>query len=94
MKAYCVLAHAAFEEFIEAIVIAVLDHSVERWIIERKADDVIIGLLCWYGPNLKIDDDENSAETKPFDYLRPIIIEAKVAFSRYVHQTMVFRFFI
>jgi len=80
-----VLCHAAFEEFVEAVVLAVAKHSVNQWITARKATDVVVALLCWHGAKLRIDDDENSPETKPFDYLRPLLEKAKVAFSYEVH---------
>lgn len=86
VKAYCVLAHAAFEEFIEAVVLAVIDNAVNKWIKQRTSDDVLIALLCWHGAKLKIDDDENSPETKPFDYLRVLINDAKAAFSQFVRH--------
>lgn len=85
VRAYCVLCHAAFEEFVEAVVLIVAKHSVDQWITARKTTDTVIALLCWHGAKLKIDDDETSAETKPFDYLRPLLQNAKAAFSREVH---------
>ncbi|HEY0722566.1 MAG TPA: HEPN domain-containing protein [Pyrinomonadaceae bacterium] len=86
VRAYCVLSHAAFEDFIEAVVLAVCGHAVDQWITARKTTDVVLALLCWNGAKLTIDDDENSPETKPFDYLRPLVENAKAAFSREVHM--------
>jgi hypothetical protein len=86
VKAFCVLSHAAFEEFIEQVVLAVSSHAVDRWLARKRVNDVILALLSWHGAKLKIDDDEGSPETKPFDYLRPLIVEAKAEFSRKVHN--------
>jgi hypothetical protein len=86
VRAYCVLSHAAFEEFVEAVVLTVASGAVQDWMVKRKATDVIISLIAWNGAKLKIDDDEASAETKPFDYLRSLVNEAKAAFSREVNK--------
>jgi hypothetical protein len=86
VRAYCVLSHAAFEEFIETAVVAVSSHAVDQWIARKRVNDVIPALLSWYGAKLKIDDDERSPETKPFDYLLPLIEEAKAEFSRKVYN--------
>jgi hypothetical protein len=86
VKAYSVLCHAAFEDFVEAVVLKVADHSVRQWALARKATDVVLALLCWHGAKLKIDSDVNNNETKPFDYLRPLLDDAKAAFSREVNR--------
>src|SRR5262245_6354038 len=84
VKAYSVLCHAAFEEFIEDVVLTVADHSVNQWIMAKKHTDVIMALLSCHGAKLKIDQDEKSPEKKPFDYLRPLVEEAKATFSKEV----------
>ena len=90
VRAYCVLSHAAFEDFIEAVVLAVCGHSVDQWITARKTTDVIVALLCWNGAKLIINDDENALEIKPFDYLRPLLENAKAAFSRSAYESWCF----
>ena len=82
VRAYCVLCHAAFEDFVEAVALTVASNAVDRWILARKINDVIPALLAWNGAKLKIDGDDTTPETKPFDYLRPLIEEAQSAFSR------------
>lgn len=62
------------------------DYATNQWLYHRKISDVIIALLCWHGAKIKIDDDETSLETKPFDYLRPLIDNAKSCFSREVNR--------
>ncbi len=86
VRAYCVLSHAAFEEFVEAVVLTVANHAVDRWIVDRKVNDVVPALLAWHGAKLQVDDNENNQETKPFDYLRPLIENAKAAFSLEVYK--------
>jgi len=85
VKAYCILAHAAFEEFIEGVALGVTEYATNQWLLQRKVSDVIIALLCCHGAKIKIDDDENTSETKPFDYLRPVINDAKASFSKEIY---------
>lgn len=86
VRAYCLLAHAAFEEFIEAVASEVLERVVNDWLLHRTVSDVLLTLLCWHGSALKIDTNEGSAETKNFDYLRPLIDDAKAALSYEIHN--------
>jgi hypothetical protein len=88
VRAYCVLCHAAFEDYMETVVLAVASHAVDQWVAvtPRKINDVVPALLSWHGAKMKIDDNENSPEQKPFDYLRPLILQAKGAFSREVFK--------
>jgi hypothetical protein len=86
VKAYCLLSHAAFEEFIEGVALGLTDYATQQWLSYRKVSDVIIALLCSHGGKIIIDEDENSPETKPFDYLRPLIDDAKASFSKAIHK--------
>ncbi len=52
----------------------------------RKYSDTLVALTCYYKLELKSDNDENSRETKVFDYLRPIFDNAKEKFSYDVHH--------
>ncbi len=86
VRAYCVLCHAAFEDYMETLVLTVASHAVDQWIIARKINDVIPALLSWNGAKIKINDNEKAPETKPFDYLRPLVLNAKSSFSREVFK--------
>ncbi|HNP84400.1 MAG TPA: HEPN domain-containing protein [Nitrospira sp.] len=86
VKAYCMLSHAAFEEFFEGIALSLTEYATNKWLAERKVNDILIALLCWHGAKMKIDDDETSPEKRPFEYLRPLVDSAKVSFSREVHK--------
>src|SRR6185436_7360169 len=63
VKAFCVLSHAAFEEFVESVVLTVAAHAVDQWTSARKVNDVIPALLAWHGAKLKIDENEKNPET-------------------------------
>lgn len=86
VKAYCILAHAAFEEFIERVALGLMDYATERWQSQRRTSDVILALLCRYGEKMQIDDNETSPEKKPFDYLRLLVENAKKSFSQDIHR--------
>lgn len=36
VKAYCILSHAAFEEFIEGVAIGLADYATNQWLSQRK----------------------------------------------------------
>jgi RiboL-PSP-HEPN len=86
VKAYCILAHAAFEEFIEGVALGLMDYATQRWQFQRRMSDVILALLCRHGEKLEIDNDETSTGIKPFDYLRPLVENAKTSFSKEIHK--------
>jgi len=86
VRAYCVLCHAAFEDYMENVALNVASHAVDQWVYARKINDVIPSILTWHGAKMKINDNEKSPEQKPFDYLHPMIIEAKASFSREVFK--------
>lgn len=86
VRAFCVLAHAAFEDFVERVALRVVSTACDSWLTKRQINDVLLLLLAWSGQKLKIDDDEKTSETSCFDYLRPILEESKNAFARAIHN--------
>jgi hypothetical protein len=86
VRAYCVLAHAAFEDFVERVALRVVNSAYDAWLTKRQINNVLLLLLAWSGQKLKIDDDDKNPETTCFDYLRPILEEAKDAFARAIHN--------
>ena len=86
VKAYCVLCHAAFEEYFEDVARAVMKRCIKEWIHSRKYTDTLVTLVSYYGQKLVIDHDENTNETKVFDYLRGIFKEVESKFSRTVYK--------
>jgi hypothetical protein len=81
VKAYCVLSHAALEDYFESVALRVMQRAFAEWLHNRKVTEALLTLACYYGLQLKIDEDERNAETTVFDYLRPILEEAKKRFS-------------
>jgi len=86
VRAYCVLAHAALEEFIEKIALHVMTRSIDEFITKQKYRDTLLTLTTHYGLRLRLDDDESTTERKGYDYLRPLLQEAKDKFSGTVYR--------
>jgi len=86
VRSYCVLSHAAFEDFVENVVLRVAADAVENWLYKRAASDVALTLLSWSGQRLLIDDDSTTSEILIFDRLRRMLEDAKSQFSIEVHN--------
>jgi len=69
VKAFCVLAHAAFEEFVEDLTKLALEEARSAW-LGKKFSYATIALLGRYGPCIKISDDEEKAQDRFFDQVR------------------------
>jgi len=84
VKAYCLLSHAAIEEYVEEVVLKIMQRSIDDWTTKRKIVDGLLTLISYYGLRLKIDEGED--ETKIYDYLRKILKEAKEKFSHDIEK--------
>lgn len=85
VKAYCILCHAAFEEYFEEVALKVMTFSVTHWLNKThtvKTTETLMTLACYYGLKFKIDEDEKNLETPIRDYLRKIFEEVKRKFSK------------
>ncbi|WP_447904104.1 HEPN domain-containing protein [Stenotrophomonas geniculata] len=69
VKAFCVLAHAAFEEFVEDLSRLALEDARNAW-IGKRFSYATIALLGSYGPYVKISDDEKKPQKRLFDQVR------------------------
>lgn len=86
VRSYCVLSHAAFEDYVERIVLRVATDAVDNWLCKRLASDVALTLISWSGQRLQIDDNPATPEILCFDSLREMLKEAKSLFSKEVHN--------
>lgn len=86
VKAYCILCHAAFEEYFETIALRVMTKSIDCWLHDRKYNDTLVTLVSYYGLKLKVNLDESNEEIKIFDYLRDVFDEVKKMFSKDVYE--------
>ena len=86
VRAYCVLSHAALEEYIESFALYVMERSVDNFILKQEVTDTLLTLTAYYGLKIEVDEDESADETKAFDQLRPLLENAKTRFSYSVHR--------
>jgi hypothetical protein len=69
VKAYCVLAHAAFEEFVESISMLAASEARDAW-LARKPYLPVKALLLAYDFRLSILEDESEPQDRFFDQVR------------------------
>ncbi|MET4219417.1 hypothetical protein ABIB00_004638 [Bradyrhizobium sp. LB14.3] len=84
VKAYCLLAHAAFEDFVEKISFALMKFSIEHWYETRVIAQPLLALCISYGAKLKIEEIEEAEQPRHFDALRKVFDDVKQAHSRAV----------
>lgn len=86
VKAYCILAHAIFEEFVETLSLEVMNHSTNEWLTKRSLSAALIALCLFYNSKLSIEEDEDKDQPRSFDALRESIDEAKRAHSLTIYN--------
>src|ERR1700749_3610873 len=67
IKAFCILAHAAFEEFVERVSLALMVNTIENWYKDRSLGPPLIALLLFYGRRLEAVDNEDDDQKRNFD---------------------------
>lgn len=83
VKAYCVLSHAALEDFFEKISLLLMEHlNLALYDKRRRIDRGLLIFLKTYGSEIKIEDETRTT----FEYLRESLDKAKRSFSDYVHN--------
>lgn len=80
VKAFCVLAHAAFEEFAEEISLIVVKAAKDAW-LHQKFSKAAVALLLAYHSKLDIIDEESQKQDKTFDQVRKKLDECAAAHS-------------
>lgn len=69
VKAYCVLAHAVFEEFVEEVSLVALKAAKGAW-LSKKFSAGTVALLLSYGGDFSIAENEDVDQEKVFDQIR------------------------
>lgn len=80
VKAFCVLAHAAFEEFAEDIALIVVQAAKDAWLNQRFSKASVAMLLA-YSSKLDIVEEEATKQSKVFDQIRTKLDECAAAHS-------------
>jgi hypothetical protein len=72
VKAYCVLAHAAFEEFVEEISLLATRAAKDAW-RDKNFSGILIPLILHYGSPLSIPEKEENAQERIADQIRKCV---------------------
>lgn len=76
VKSFCVLCHAAFEDFAEELSLGVASHALEKWNQpKREVGQILLCLTSFYGAKLTIEVDESKTQDRANDQLRKEIDE-------------------
>ena len=78
VKAFCILCHAAFEDFAEDLSLIVCENSLRKWNTpKREVDIVLLSLAAFYGANIGIEEKENLSQLPVNDMLRKELDEIR-----------------
>lgn len=69
VRSYCVLSHAAFEEFVENICLYTLNEIEDKFINTQRISYSTLCLLHFNGNTKTIDDDSWDDNDRIYDYL-------------------------
>lgn len=86
VRAYCVLSHAALEEYFEGIALYVMKQSINDYVLHKRVRDSLLTLTAYNQLELKVNEDESTDEIRTFDVIRPMLEDVKTRFSRSVHK--------
>lgn len=82
VRSFCILSHAAFEEFVENICIKVADEMVSAFKITQRIRYTTLSFIHFNSNAEEIGD--NGLGSTLFDYFKNKLEEAKLTFSNYV----------
>ena len=80
IRAFCVLAHAAFENFAEELALALMQESVSQFENHKKISFTLLTLIHFHSESISVDKISN----RQYDYIRAISLDAKKSFSKLV----------
>ncbi len=86
VKAYCLLTHAAFEQYFEELCLSMMTSAVETWTLSRKLTDCLLMLLARYGMRYELSSDDDGPDIKIYDHVRLMAEEVKRRYSRDIHE--------
>lgn len=89
IKAYCVLGHAAFEQYFEHVALKVAILAITKWHEDRTIKKPLLSLLSYARQRLEVDTEEilrTGTCPRSFDKLRNSIDEAKKQYSDEIYN--------
>lgn len=84
VRSFCVLSHAAFEEFVENICLYTLNEIEEKFANTQRISYSTLCLLHFCGNIKTIDDDSWEDNDRVYDYLLKHLRCIKSDFSKYI----------
>jgi len=85
VKSFCLLCHAAFEEYVEAVS-ELLMKKIESDFLGKKTTLATSLFLASYGIRIDLSDDEDADEVSCFEHMRGALSSAKQLHSRMIHD--------
>ena len=86
VRSYCILCHAAFEEFIESICLNLLQDVFDNFINNQRVSYSTLCLLHFQCEADELNDDNWADDQKLYDYIRNKLNKIKKTFSNYVME--------
>ncbi|MEI8006998.1 MAG: HEPN domain-containing protein [Bacteroidota bacterium] len=88
VKSFCILSHAAFEEYTETIAIIVMDKTVDNFVTHHRITESLVSLMHFKANGdaylSKSEDDDKIEIITSYDYIRLRLAEIKERFSKEV----------
>ena len=81
IRSFCVLSHAAFEEFVENICLYTLNEIEDKFVNTQRISYSTLCLLHFYGNSKTIDNESWNDDERIYDYLLAQIRSIKSDFS-------------
>jgi hypothetical protein len=84
VKSYCILCHAALEDFTETITLKVLHYAIENYVNHHYLSESLITLMHFKASSITYFEklEENAPLVSIFDYSRKALGEIKSRFSK------------
>jgi len=81
VRAYLLLSHAAIEDFVEQVALAVAKEAELRWLNNKRLSRPIVALLICYNADPVLPDHKDSSIDTSFDIIRNALSSARERFS-------------
>lgn len=86
VHAYCVLAHAAMEEFVERVALRVMHKTVDAWTTRQVTSDTLVLLLAHNGLNVVTEAKPGQALPSVSDQINSACNAARDRYSKAIHK--------
>lgn len=85
VKSFCILCHAAFEDFIETISLKVMNLTIENYITDQKVTKTLVTLLHFKSSDNNYLEDIKSMDNL-YNYIRKNLNDVKKKFSSEIYN--------